>query len=263
MLPPRYAPVREMGVQVGRASREAWSRRMRVDTKGDGSVVTRADVDADHALRAGLAAAFPGDAVCSEELGGSLGPGPTWLVDPIDGTSSFVEGLAHWGPTMARVLPSPRGWVVDCGVVYLPVLDELYYVDGGAWFNGEPIARIDVKPPPQTVYLPSRFHHYGQLESRCKGRNLGGTAAHLALVARGAAEAAIVAPGWQPWDTAAGLALIDAVGGLSLRLGGGSSPNIVDDVGVAFVAGNPAAVAKLVAPGIITPRPPRRTEEPA
>lgn len=260
MLPRRYAPVREMVVRAGRAARDAWSRRMRVDHKHDGSVVTRADLEADHAIRAALAAAFPGDAVCSEELGGTIGPGPTWVVDPIDGTSSFVEGLAHWGPTLARVVPSPGGWRVDCGAVYLPVLEELYYVDGGAWLGEERIGPIDLVPPPRTIYLPSRFHRYAVLDSPCKGRNLGGTAAHLALVARGAAEAVIVAPGWQPWDTAAGLALIDAVGGVSLRLGGGGTPSVVDDAGVAFVAGFPEAVAKLVAPGTIKPR---RNEEPA
>ncbi len=245
---------------AGREAAAAWSPSMWVEHKGDGSPVTGADVAADRSIRRFITEHFAGDAVASEELGGQLGDGPTWLVDPIDGTSCFVEGLAHWGPTVARVVPGGDGWVVDCAALYLPRVDEYYFVEAGTgWFGDDVLPPLSSRRPPRSLYFPSRFHAYAQIESRNKGRNVGGTAAHLALVARGAAEAAIVAPGWHPWDTAAGLALIDAVGGTAACLPGGAAPDIVGRVGEPFVAGTPAAVASLLAPGIIRPR---RREDP-
>ncbi|MBM4393622.1 MAG: hypothetical protein FJ090_21055 [Deltaproteobacteria bacterium] len=260
MTPPRHALLHEMLCTAGRDAAAAWSPSMFVDQKGDGTPVTRADVAADRSIRAFLAEHFPGDAIASEELGGQLGTGPTWLVDPIDGTSCFVEGLAHWGPTVARVVPGRDGWAVDCAGLYLPRVDEYYFVEAGTgWFGGAILPQLSSRQAPRSLYLPSRFHAYAELQSRNKGRNVGGTAAHLALVARGAAEAAIVAPGWQPWDTAAGLALIGAVGGTAACLPGGAMPDIVGGAGEPFIAGTPAAVASLLAPGIIRPR---RREDP-
>src|SRR5690242_4899180 len=78
-------------------------RTVRPEDKADGSEVTRADREVEDLLVEGLSSAFPGDAIESEEGSHVSGGEATWYVDPIDGTSSFLEGLAHWGPTVCRI----------------------------------------------------------------------------------------------------------------------------------------------------------------
>ena len=217
--------------------------------KADDSPVTAADLASEEVLLAGLRQHFPQDALHSEEAGGDrAGGGPDggwWVIDPIDGTSAFTEGLAHWGPTVARYHRSGEGWRLDCGAIWLPRLGEFFYVeaaDGSSaaplgWFNDRPLPQLEERLRPGVVYLPSRFHRYGRLDSRCKARCLGGTAAHLAGVARGAAAVAIVAPGWSLWDTAAGLGLLEAVGGVALRFPDGAPLDPIRDEGASFIAG--------------------------
>src|SRR5687767_8192745 len=66
--------------------------------KADGSLVTEADRQSEQVLVEGLRAAFPEDGLSGEEGTSELGCGPgRWVVDPIDGTGAFVEGLAYWG----------------------------------------------------------------------------------------------------------------------------------------------------------------------
>ena len=73
-----------------------------VDTKGDGSPVTVADRTAEHIAREWIAARFPGDAVLGEEYGltGDVRQ-RRWLIDPIDGTKTFVRGVPLWGTMIA------------------------------------------------------------------------------------------------------------------------------------------------------------------
>jgi myo-inositol-1(or 4)-monophosphatase len=177
------------------------------------------------------------------------------VVDPLDGTSAFVEGLAHWGPTAARLVRGQDGQeVLDCGGLWLPRLGEHYHVEGGrAWFDGALLPPLASREIPRVLYLPSGFHRHLNVAFVGKARCLGGTAAHLALVARGAAKAVIVAPGWSIWDTAAGLGLIAAVGGKALRLADGAPIDPFRDSGVAFVAGVAEAAVELASPGRVAP----------
>ena len=257
-LSPRAHVVRDALIRAGDAAWAAWSATMPVITKPDGTPVTSADLEAEAILLAALRESFPLDAIVTEESGGQRGEGAWWVVDPIDGTSTFLEGLGHWGPTVARVEVGPQGPRVDCGALYLPRLREHYHVDtsgphAGGYFNGAPMLRFSERTAQATVLLPSRFHTYYRLRYRRKGRCVGGTAAHLALVARGAAEAAIVGPGWASWDTAAGLALIEALGGRAALLPSGAPFSPFSDEGKAFVAGHPDDVERLLTPGTLTP----------
>lgn len=227
--------------------------------KTDGSWLTDADLAAEAVLLEAIHAGWPEDTILSEERGAIAGgPDARWVVDPLDGTSAFTEGLAHWGPAVARLVRDGADERLDFGAIYLPRLGEHFHVEGGiGWFNGAVLPPLDATAIPRVVYLPSAFHRHFNVEFAGKARCLGGTAAHLALVARGSALAAIVAPGWSIWDTAAGLALIESVGGRAIRLPqGGLGPAPLDpfrDTGAAFVAGEATAVAELTAPGRIAP----------
>ncbi|MFZ5475819.1 MAG: inositol monophosphatase family protein [Myxococcota bacterium] len=247
-LPERGVVLRELLEAAGRAALRHFGAPRGVRRKEDGSVVTDADLDAERVLLDGLRARWPGDATWSEESGSEpTGPEPAWTIDPIDGTSGFVEGLAYWGPTVARCVRDAEGRRhVECGATWLPRLGEHYHVEGGVgWFDGAPLPTLADRPPRRVVYLPSDFHRHAALRYPCKARCLGGTAAHLALVARGAALAAIVGPGWSPWDATAGLALIGAVGGKAVRLSDGAPLDPFDPTGPAFVAGEARVVDEL------------------
>ncbi len=257
-LSPRARVVRDALVEAGGCALAAWSTAIGVSTKADGTPVTASDLAAEALLVRALRRAFPEDAIITEESGGEAGPGAWWVVDPIDGTSSFIEGLGHWGPTVARITPGADGPTIDCGALYLPRLGEHYHVDTrgsarGGYFNGTRMPTFGERRAQRTVYLPSRFHTHFRLRYAGKTRCIGGTAAHLALVARGAAEAVIVAQGWATWDTAAGLALIDLLGGRAALLRTGAPLNPFDHEGEAFVAGNPEIVEAFLRPGAITP----------
>jgi fructose-1,6-bisphosphatase/inositol monophosphatase family enzyme len=226
-----------------------------VRRKADQSPVTDADLAAEAVLIDGLRRYWPDDGIVSEERGEIPGGAATWVVDPIDGTSAFTEGIAHWGPTVARLVPDGAGTRVDTGALYLPRLDEHYHVEGGrGWMNGAPMAPMASLTPNQVLYLPSGFHKHFQVEFPGKARCLGGTAAHLCLVARGAAVAVIVPPRWSIWDTAAGLSLIDALGGRAARLSDGAPLDPFRDTGLPFVAGFPDAVEALLQDGRLTTR---------
>jgi len=103
-----------------------------VERKADASPVTQADRAAEAILRRELLAAFPADAFLGEETGASGGSsGYEWIVDPIDGTKSFVRGV----PLYATLVGCRRDGRGILGVIAIPALDELAYaaVGGGAW----------------------------------------------------------------------------------------------------------------------------------
>lgn len=261
LCPPlRAVSLLEAMTEAGTAAWALWRPDLTTASKRDGTLVTQADLIAERVLIAALREHFPADGVVTEESGGERGAGAFWVVDPIDGTSSFVEGLGHWGPTLARFVPRAGSFEVDCGALWLPRLHEHYHVETGgptrgAWYNGVPLPALGTVRARPTGLVPSRFHTHYRLRYGGKTRCVGGTAAHLALVARGSAEFVIVAKGWSSWDTAAGLALIAVVGGVARTLSTGEAVHPLLHEGEAFVAGSPETVEKLLTPGALAPLP--------
>ena len=239
--------------QAGAAALDAFGTST-PDAKADGSVVTEADRVSERIIVAGLHARWPQDAVVGEE-GARLpgGTGTRWLVDPIDGTAAFVEGLAHWGPTVARV----RGGEVTHGALLLPRTGDWFYHQTGAppTRNGTPLAALGEGHVGrrEVLYVPSRLHQHMRLDWPGKARNLGSHSAHLCLVASGAAQAALIGPGWSPWDVATGLALIWAAGGVVMRLPDGQPLHLDADVGAPFIAGTKSATTWLLQPDRLRP----------
>jgi len=184
---------------------------VRAVAKPDGTQVTVADREVEDWLVRALSQTFPGDAVVSEEGTRVEGGDATWYVDPIDGTSAYVEGLAHWGPTVCRV--GPDG--LDLGALWLPRLGEFWYArrGRGAWRNDQRLAPGDPGAPGRhhSLFAPSRFHTNTPVPWPGKTRSLGSTAAHLALVAAGAGLMAVV-PEWHLWDVGCGVLLIEESG---------------------------------------------------
>ena len=155
--------------------------------------MTEADQAAEEVIVEGLARAFPGHAIRGEEGAAVEGTEGTWYIDPIDGTSAFLEELAYWGPTICLV----RDGRLEVGALWLPRLQEFWYaVRGvGAFRDGKrlrpaPLERVDRNA---SLYLPSRYHHRAPIPWPGKVRGLGSTAVHLAQVAAGGAALTVVA----------------------------------------------------------------------
>jgi fructose-1,6-bisphosphatase/inositol monophosphatase family enzyme len=228
--------------------------------KHDGTLVTAADRAVEEVLVAGLRSAFPDDAIEGEEgtmLDGSSGA--RWYVDPIDGTGAFVEGLPVWGPTVARV----ENERVTLAGFYVPRTAQYFAVSRDrAWLDGHPLSSpAAARSPERTLFVPSRLHQFFDLRWGGKARSLGSTAAHLCLAAAGSARAAIVGPGWKPWDALCGLAMIAATGGAThvFRADGSGGPlDPWRDRGLPFVAGDEDSVRWLATPGTILRKEPHR-----
>ena len=94
----------EVARLTGTVALRHYRSALRVEQKSDGSPVTIADREAEQAARHWLAARFPADAILGEEFGETAGTsGRRWMLDPIDGTKTFVRGVPLWGSLVALV----------------------------------------------------------------------------------------------------------------------------------------------------------------
>ena len=215
--------------------------------KQDGSLVTDADQACEDLIVCELTKAFPGCAIISEEGTETHGEHGTWYVDPIDGTSSFVEGLAHWGPTISLVV----GQDITLGAFWQPRLNEFWFAStqSGAYRNSE---RLQLTNPAQILsyhpfYGPSGLHHYLPIPWPGKLRALGATAAHLAMAASMEGAAAFV-PRWKFWDIGNGILMVEQSGGVITDLAG-RSWHPLRDAKKPFLAGSPRAIEHLLQNG--------------
>jgi len=147
MIAPEYTSrlqlARQISVKAGEITLKYFQTdRFEVHRKQDGSPLTIADKEAETFLRAEIQAAFPDDAIVGEEFGTTEGTsGFCWVLDPIDGTKSFISGVPLYGTMVAVVKENEtdeRRAVI--GAIYLPGLNEGIYASegGGAWhFRGK------------------------------------------------------------------------------------------------------------------------------
>ena len=211
-------------------------RRCAVKRKPDGSEVTEADVAAERAMRQAIAQRFPDHAVLGEEDGAS---GPElaefrWILDPIDGTASFVLGLPLFGTLVALL----REDVPVVGVMHFPALGETVWAaqGQGCWFraNDGTEARVHVRPPTvlaRASVSTTGIHgsdlrngagirwRLGAVMSAAGTFRFVGDCYQHALVCRGVLDAAIDTE-MEPWDSAALISCVEEAGGLTSTLGG-------------------------------------------
>jgi histidinol-phosphatase len=210
-------------------------QRCAVDLKADGSEVTLADQSAERAIRALLAARYPGHAILGEEFGGEREAAQQWIIDPLDGTSAFALGLPLFGTLIAY---AEHGEPL-LGVIHFPVLGETVYAARGlgCWYRrrGEAPERVNVKaavPLDQAIVSASGVHatdilpasdgaawRLGALLPQVKKFRFCGDCMQHALVCRGSLHAAIDTV-MQPWDIAALLPCIEEAGGIATDLQG-------------------------------------------
>lgn len=213
------AVARRAADDAGRFALGHFKTRLAVEAKADGSPVTIADRGAEERLRGVLGGAFPADGFLGEELGEAAGTsGRRWIIDPIDGTQSFVRGVPLWGVLVAL---EDRGECV-LGVVALPALGEtLWAVRGqGAFVNGAPARVASTALADATICTSDASpRHFGDKHAgfdrllRATARHRGwGDCYGYALVATGRAEV-MLDPLMNPWDAAAVKPIVEEAGG--------------------------------------------------
>jgi myo-inositol-1(or 4)-monophosphatase len=201
--------------RTGELLRRGQSHRHRIQYKGAINLVTEMDLKAEKLITAGLKEAFPKHDLLAEEdkRSQSAGAVSRWIVDPLDGTTNYAHGLPIYAVSIAL---EQRGEIV-VGVVYQPVLDELFVAvkGGGATLNGKRITvsraqRLDrsllVTGFPYDLHDTEQDnldHFHAFMKSARAVRRLGSAALDLCYVACGRFDGF-----WEiklsPWDLAAG-----------------------------------------------------------
>ncbi len=204
-----------------------------VETKPDMTPVSESDKAVELALRERIAAARPGDAIIGEEFGGlelSYHPGRAWVIDPIDGTKSYVRGMDTW-TTLIALMDDGE---VKLGVVSMPALSRRWWATrgGGAFADGRRIevSRIGDLAAAQLTWSGieewdaiGRFDQLVALGRRCWRTRGVGDAWQYMLVAEGAAEIA-TDPEATLWDLAAPSIVVEEAGGRFTALDGTEGP---------------------------------------
>ncbi|MEF3274699.1 MAG: inositol monophosphatase family protein [Chloroflexus sp.] len=214
------ALIRIWAQRAGEMLLRSYFNRVSSEQKLDKSLVTAADRAIEDWLREQIATFYPDHGIIGEERDAvGLDREYVWVLDPIDGTSSFVAGLPMWAVSIGVL---QRGQPV-AGVIYLPVLGDCYWaVAGGqAFWNTTPIQVAAPQPPDSNdwIAIPSTFHRTYMIRYPGKVRVLGSVAADCCYVARGQAKAAIIGRA-KVWDVAAGWVIVQAAGGVVCPLEG-------------------------------------------
>ncbi|MGH9531713.1 MAG: inositol monophosphatase family protein [Terriglobales bacterium] len=189
--------------------------------KGDGTPVTQADLEAEAYLRDRLGRIFPNASVLGEEYGETPGSGPLrWVIDPIDGTRSFLMGTPLFGTLVAL----EKEGVPILGAIYLPIQDQLMIgsAETGTFVNGHPVhvsrvaelesARLVVTDPADLLEETTG----GAMAEL--GRSMGlvrgfGDCYGYFLVARGSADVMVDLRGVHYYDVAPMLPILQGAGG--------------------------------------------------
>lgn len=227
-----------------------------VERKRDSSPVTEADRQTELLIRDRLNVSFPNDAILGEEFPDKSGStGFRWILDPIDGTKSFIHGVPLFGTLIGVEFDS------QCviGVARFPALDEVVYASrgGGTWWQ------IGQKPPRQTfassvsnlaeatfcMTNPSRWITMGRqdaletlLTSVMLARGWGDCYGHV-LVATGRADL-MIDPALNAWDAAALLPIVEEAGAHFIDWNG--NPTIYGGNGISVVSGLKDTVLRIL-----------------
>jgi len=209
---------------AGRLLRERAGTSYQVRHKGPADLVTEIDHQAQELIANTLREAFPAYGVLGEEGGQPHGPdGPRWIVDPLDGTINYIRGY----PFYAVSIGLERDGDLAAGVVYNPVLDELFAAEKGkgATLNGSPI-HVSTTSRLEESMLASGFPYdvwvNDQDDNSRQWRRMLKRALSMRCDASAAIDLCHVAMGrldghWEfelgPWDMAAGALIVREAGG--------------------------------------------------
>lgn len=208
----------EAAREAGKIAVHHWNRAPRTwDKPGGHGPVTEADLEIDRMLRNSLTAARPAYGWLSEETEDAadrLGPDRTFIVDPIDGTRSFIDGQKNFAHSLAIAHKGE----VETAVVFLPLLDRLYVAERGqgARLNEAPLRASVTEQEADATLLASR-HNFGPEHwpggIPATRRSFRPSLAYrLSLVGQGRFDGMISMHGCWEWDIAAGSLIASEAG---------------------------------------------------
>jgi histidinol-phosphatase len=241
------AAARDAATAAAEVIRHYWKRGVEVELKRDATPVTVADREAEQAIRRVLHAALPEAAIYGEEYGlDGARDGLLWLVDPLDGTKSFVRRTPFFSTQIALM---DRGELV-LGVSSAPVYGETMWASRGqgAWFEGERVRVADTADFAQaslstgnvkTLTRDARWAALGAMirdSNRIRGY---GDFCHYHLLARGSLDL-VIESDVNILDVAALAAIVREAGGVFSDLDG--QPLTLETTSV--LAGTPAIHAE-------------------
>jgi myo-inositol-1(or 4)-monophosphatase len=214
-------------LDAGPIALEYFRKRLRVDDKRHGDYfdpVTDADRRIETCIRERLMQAFPGLRIAGEEHG-SVGDGSTyWIIDPIDGTRSFISGMPTWGILLGLVVEDRP----TIGIMHQPYTGETWIADPehGARIRSGGIetplrVRTDAKIEDAVLYSthpamlqpPPLLERFESLSARCRLQRWGGDCYSYALLAQGCIDI-VVDASLMPYDIVPLVPIIEGAGGI-------------------------------------------------
>ncbi len=227
----RYLPELEaIAREAGALLMDHFARHVAIEYKGEVDLVTVADRSSEELIVKRLRDRWPEHGIVAEEgTRTDIGAEYRWYVDPLDGTTNFAHGYPVFCISIALVRQDGQ---LEVGVLYDPTRDELFAGErgAGATLNGKPMvvsktqrlreSLLGTGFPSHKRHQNPNIHFYHQITLRSHGvRRAGSAALDLANVACGRYEGF-----WEfnlnPWDTAAGVLLVEEAGGRVTRFDG-------------------------------------------
>ena len=206
---------------AGDVARNYFGKDPETRIKSDGSPVSVADISAERAAREWIEQRFPDDGILGEELPPSRPEAPRrWILDPIDGTFTFLQSVPLWGTLVAVT----EGESVIAGAAYFPALDEMIFaaIGQGCWWNGSRARVSTVARLADARLLTSDARFLGdsarrerwlRLQNGVRAMRTWGDCYGYLLVATGRADI-MVDEVLSDWDAAALLPIIVEAGGV-------------------------------------------------
>ncbi len=240
---------------AGRLVLKYYKSQYEIRDKSYHNPVTTADHASDDFLKQTLRAAYPDYGWLSEETVDSperLTAERVWVVDPLDGTKEFIEGVPNFVISVALV---EHGYPI-LGVLYNPITEELFTAvkDGGAHLNGDPVHCSRKSDPAQMVILNSRSETrrglWEPFQASFKRLDAVGSVAYkLGLTAVGRADIFASLRPKNEWDVCAGHCILNEAGGTLVTSEGKAlsynNPTTLFTPGL--VGGDPVAVSNTLA----------------
>ncbi len=212
----------ELAAEAGQVLKHYMGREKQVELKGRANLVTVADKESEALIIRRIRERYPNHAILAEESGASGGAEGKWIIDPLDGTTNF----AHQFPFFCVSIGFEQKGEIVCGAVFDPCRDEMFSAarGAGAFMNGRKLRVSDVGKLAGALLLTgfsygvrekihaamSRFQSF-LVESQAVRRG-GSAALDLCYNALGRCDGF-----WEldlhPWDTAAGLVILEEAGG--------------------------------------------------
>ncbi|HMN79659.1 MAG TPA: inositol monophosphatase family protein [Burkholderiaceae bacterium] len=247
---PRAAFIAHLGDLARPIARRYFRVPLGVERKADESPVTRADRDIETALRTEIRNSFPADGLFGEEHGTDNLQAPrVWVVDPIDGTKSFISGMPIFGTLVAVV----ENGVPVVGMIDMPALNERWIGASGhattfgsvacATRKGVPLAAATLYATSPDLFGGEDRRRFEAVSTRVAMRRFGGDCYAYALLASGFVDA-VIETGLAPYDYLAMVPIIEGAGG---RISDWSGQALgLQSAGDVVAAGSPELHAELV-----------------